>query len=61
MFSVCIDNIAVLYRLKANGSFEEAFRLKALDYFDGDLYLNLSRFDNSGKYLATGSTSGGIK
>lgn len=61
-FCTCIDNLTVLYELNIqSGQFNEIFRLRVLEYFDLDVYLNLAKFDISGNYLGVGTTDGALK
>jgi len=62
MFLVCMDNLIVIYSLNINdGSFSEIYRIKAMEFFDFDIYLTCCTVSKSGKVLTCGSSDGNLK
>jgi hypothetical protein len=62
MFLVCADNLILFFNLNENdGSFSEIYRIKAMEFFDFDLYQNCCTLSKSGKILACGSSDGNLK
>jgi hypothetical protein len=61
LFAVCLDDHFAIFKMETNGTFNEIFRYKALDYFDIDIYLSVCKFSESGQYFAIGTSDGYIK
>jgi hypothetical protein len=61
MFATCIDDHFAIYKMENNGTFNEIFRYKTLDYFDIDIYLSVCKFSETGDYFAAGTSHGYVK
>jgi len=62
MFLVCMDNLIVFFKFNENdGTFNEIYRIKTMDFFDFDLYQTCCTLSKSGKYLACGTSDGNLK
>lgn len=57
-----MDNLIVFYSLNLDdGSFSEIYRIKAMEFFDFDIYLTCCTLSKSAKVLTCGSSDGNLK